>query len=252
MSNPLPTAELDLIIPVYNEGLSIRRALEEIYRHVPLLVKRVLIVYDFDEDDTVPVIRQFDAMGQGIVLVKNTLGRGVLNAVRAGIAATTADVVIITMADLCDDVRIIPRMVELIRDEQYDIVCASRYMRGGQQIGGPRLKKLLSRIAGVSLYWLAGLPTHDATNAFAPTAAVCWQRRRSRAEVALRTRWKLRPRRLPRANGLPKFHPSGETAPRGNRNSSSGNGYRIIYTGTFMPCLTAHGAVDRAHLNEWD
>ena len=97
---------------------------------------------------------------------KEHLGRGVLNAVRAGIAATTAEVVVITMADLSDDLRIIPRMVDLIRDEGYDIVCASRYMQGGQQIGGPRLKKLLSRVAGVSLYWLAGLPTHDATNAF--------------------------------------------------------------------------------------
>jgi dolichol-phosphate mannosyltransferase len=89
-----------------------------------------------------------------------------VHAVRAGIAATTAEVVVITMADLSDDLRIVPRMVELIRDEEYDIVCASRYMQGGQQIGGPRLKKLLSRVAGVSLYWLAGLPTHDATNAF--------------------------------------------------------------------------------------
>ena len=39
-------------------------------------------------------------------------------------------------------------------------------MRGGRQIGGPRLKGLLSRVAGLSLHWLAGLPTHDATNAF--------------------------------------------------------------------------------------
>ncbi len=57
-------------------------------------------------------------------------------------------------------------MVGKIRDEGYDIVCASRYMKGGRQIGGPRLKKTLSRLAGVSLYHLAGLPTHDATNAF--------------------------------------------------------------------------------------
>jgi hypothetical protein len=70
------------------------------------------------------------------------------------------------MADLSDDLAVVPRMVELIRDEGYDVVCASRYMRGGRQIGGPRLKGLLSRAAGVSLHWLASLPTHDATNAF--------------------------------------------------------------------------------------
>ena len=158
-------AEVDLIIPVYNEGANIGRALEELYTHVPI-PKRVLIVYDFEGDDTLPVVRELMPRYPGVELVRNTLGKGVLNAIRAGIAAARAEVVIITMADLSDDVAIVPRMVALIRDEGYDIVCASRYMRGGRQIGGPRLKKLLSRAAGVSLHHLAGLPTHDATNAF--------------------------------------------------------------------------------------
>ena len=47
-----------------------------------------------------------------------------------------------------------------------DVVCGSRYMRGGRQNGGPLLKRVLSRVAGVSLFWVLGLPTHDATNAF--------------------------------------------------------------------------------------
>ena len=85
-----------------------------------------------------------------------------LNAVRAGIVATSAEVVVITMADLSDDVAIVPRMVELIGAEGYDIVCASRYMPGGRQICGPRLKGWMSRAAGLSLHWLAGWPTHDA------------------------------------------------------------------------------------------
>ncbi len=163
--NTSPAADLDMIVPVYNEGPNVRRTLEEIYQHVPLS-KRVLIVYDFDEDDTVPVVRALSPKYPGVELVKNTLGRGVVNAVRAGIAATTAEVVLVTMADLSDDLKVVPRMVELIRVQGYDIVCASRYMKGGRQIGGPLLKGLMSRTAGVSLYWLAGLPTHDATNAF--------------------------------------------------------------------------------------
>lgn len=156
---------VDFVMPVYNEGPNIGRALEEIYAHVAIS-KRVLIVYDFDEDDTLPAVRELSARYPGVELVKNTSGRGVLNAVRAGIAATAAEVVIVTMADLSDDLAVVPRMVALIRDEGFDVVCASRYMRGGRQVGGPPLKGFLSRIAGLSLYWIAGLPTHDATNAF--------------------------------------------------------------------------------------
>lgn len=156
---------VDFVVPVYNEGPNITRAIEELYAQV-LLPKRVLVVYDFDEDNTVPVVRGLEASHPGLSLVKNTLGRGVLNAIRAGIVTSRAEVVIITMADLSDDVSVVPRMVELIRTGHADVVCASRYMEGGQQIGGPRFKKALSRLAGVSLYALGALPIHDATNAF--------------------------------------------------------------------------------------
>ncbi len=47
-----------------------------------------------------------------------------------------------------------------------DVVSASRYMRGGRQVGGPPLKRLMSRTAGLTLYWFAGVPTHDPTNNF--------------------------------------------------------------------------------------
>ena len=39
-------------------------------------------------------------------------------------------------------------------------------MKGGRQIGGPLLKRTLSRVAGLSLHWLGGVPIHDATNNF--------------------------------------------------------------------------------------
>jgi hypothetical protein len=57
-------------------------------------------------------------------------------------------------------------MAARVREGGADVVGGSRYMRGGSQRGGPRLKVLLSRLAGLSLYYLAGLPTHDATTNF--------------------------------------------------------------------------------------
>jgi glycosyltransferase involved in cell wall biosynthesis len=165
MASATEPAVVDLVMPVYNEGPNIAHALAEVAAKVPM-PKRLLVVYDFEEDDTLPVVRELAPRYPWVELVRNDLGRGVVHAVRAGIAAASADVVVITMADLSDDLAAVPRMVELIREGGYDVVCASRYMRGGRQEGGPLLKHLLSRAAGVSLHLVAGLPTHDATNAF--------------------------------------------------------------------------------------
>lgn len=157
--------EIDFIVPVYNEGSNIANALAELYTTVNH-PKRVLIVYDFDEDDTIPVVRELAPRYAGVELVRNNLGGGVINAIRTGVKAAHSDIVIVSMADLSDDLSVVDDMVRLIRDGGFDIVCASRFMRGGRQVGGPALKRWLARVAGVSLYWLRALPTHDATNAF--------------------------------------------------------------------------------------
>src|ERR687889_151519 len=64
-----------------------------------------------------------------------------------------------------DDPLAVDRMVELAKGGA-DVVAASRYMRGGRQIGGPPLKRLMSRVAGLTLHWFARVPTHDPTNNF--------------------------------------------------------------------------------------
>ncbi len=156
---------VDFIIPVYNEAANIESALRSLYGAASM-AKRVFIVYDFDGDTTVPVVGRLMPDFAGLETVRNVRGRGVLNAIRTGIAAATGDVVIISMADLSDDVAIIPEMVRLIREEGFDVVCASRYMKGGRQIGGPLVKRVLSQVAGATLYWVGALPVHDATNAF--------------------------------------------------------------------------------------
>ncbi len=125
----------------------------------------ILVVYDFDEDTTVPVVRGLAAELPRVRLHRNTRGRGVLNAMRAGIEASRGELVLISMADGSDEPEVVDRMVALANGGA-DVVAASRYMRGGRQIGGPRLKTLLSRLAGLSLHRLAGLPIHDATSNF--------------------------------------------------------------------------------------
>jgi len=159
-----PSRVLSLIIPVYNEAENVEALVVEIEKHIPRPFV-ANIVYDFEEDTTVPVVQSLSRSRPWLRLVKNNLGRGVVFALRAGFEAVAEGPAVVVMADLSDDLSIVPRMIELY-DEGYQVVCPSRYMPGGKQIGGPLLKRIMSRLAGLSLHWFAGLPTHDATNNF--------------------------------------------------------------------------------------
>jgi glycosyltransferase involved in cell wall biosynthesis len=154
--------ELSVVLPVFNEGENIVRVLGALEREVRT-PHEVIVVYDFEEDTTIPPVRAL-AM-PSVRLLRNEIGRGVLNAMRSGISAARAPLVLISMADGSDDPAVIDSMVQKARAGA-DVVAASRYMRGGRQEGGPFLKTLLSRAAGQSLHLLAGLPIHDATSNF--------------------------------------------------------------------------------------
>ena len=98
--------------------------------------------------------------------MRNKYGRGALNAIKTGLEEASSELVVVTMADLCDPPEVINDMVAAAEREQADIVCASRYMKGGKQHGGPKFKGFLSHTAGLLLCWFARLPTHDPTNSF--------------------------------------------------------------------------------------
>ncbi len=154
---------LDVVIPVYNEGQNIVPVLDALARQVrtPL---RVLICYDFDEDNTLPAVRAHPIEGLTVDFVKNP-ERGPHAAVRAGFAASTAPAVLVYMADDDFNAGIIDAMVEKVLDGA-DIVAASRFMPGGCMVGGAWHKRQITHLATFALHNLARLPVHDNTNAF--------------------------------------------------------------------------------------
>ncbi|MGL5094696.1 MAG: NUDIX domain-containing protein, partial [Planctomycetia bacterium] len=96
----------------------------------------------------------------------NRLGRGVVFAMQAGLRASRGRLgVVVTMADLSDPPERINAMVDRLRAGD-DVVGGSRYMPGGRQIGGPLLKRTLSRASGLIAYWFTGIGVHDITNNF--------------------------------------------------------------------------------------
>jgi glycosyltransferase involved in cell wall biosynthesis len=153
-----------VVIPAYNEADDILPVLDRILEAVTLPCE-VLVVVDFAEDTTIPVVSKRAVNDDRLRIVVNTFGRGPANAIRYGILEARAPVAVVTMADGSDDPRQIDDLTRLV-DRGVVVAAASRYAPGGQQVGGPLLKSFLSKSAGRSLHLLARIGTRDATNSF--------------------------------------------------------------------------------------
>lgn len=162
---PLEQPRYSLVVPVYNEGENIASFCKALAGLPP--GHEVLICHDFQGDNTLAALDRLprEEKPGSMRFVLNTLGPGVRFAIEAGMREAAAPVVVVMMADVSDDFSRVGEMVTRV-EAGADIVCASRYMPGGRQIGGPRIKSLMSRVAGLTLHRLSGLPTRDPTNSF--------------------------------------------------------------------------------------
>ena len=159
-----PAPRVSVVIPAYNEGQAILPVLDRIFEGVTLPCE-VCVVVDMPEDTTIPVVTKYAETEPRLRYLINTYGRGPANAIRYGIDNAATPVAVVTMADGSDDPRQIDALTLLV-ERGVAVAAASRYMPGGQQIGGPLVKGFLSRSAGRSLRMFTRMGTRDATNSF--------------------------------------------------------------------------------------
>jgi dolichol-phosphate mannosyltransferase len=155
---------VSVVVPAYDEGEHVISVLDRLFESVRLPCE-VLVVVDSAEDTTLPVVEEYARKEPRLKCLVNTYGPGPANAIRFGIDTATAPVAVVTMADGCDDARQIDDLVRLV-ERGVAVAAASRYMPGGQQVGGPIIKGTMSRLAGRSLRTFAHVGTRDATNSF--------------------------------------------------------------------------------------
>lgn len=157
------TCDLDIVMPVYNEGENIVSVIESLQRDVRTQF-RVLICYDRDDDNTLPAVRRFMAAGAPIELVRNR-GAGALGAIRTGFDVSTAPFVLMMPADDDYNAPRIDAMVDLGR-RGAAIVCPCRFIGDGAMVGCPPVKAVLVRTTAWFMRYVAGVPARDATNGF--------------------------------------------------------------------------------------
>ena len=150
-----------ILLPVRNEEMNLHVMLR-IIRTILEYPHEVLVIHDTLDDKSIPIVLEAQPGYPGLRLVHNNLGRGVINAVRAGIAEAGADVVTILVADDTGPVLVVDDMLALMR-EGCDFVSVTRYAHGGKRLGGSRIGGIISRTANWLVHRLVRSPFSDAT-----------------------------------------------------------------------------------------
>jgi dolichol-phosphate mannosyltransferase len=162
---------LSIIIPTYNECKNILRLIDSIRNNLPHdLNYEIIIVDDDSPDGTGKIVSEYYARNENsdvpsvnylpysqnihndnsdthlksVVKVINRRERnGLVPAILQGISSSTGDYVLIMDADFSHPPEIIPKIIDEL-DSKYDIVIASRYIKGGSIKGWPFKRKMIS------------------------------------------------------------------------------------------------------------
>jgi glycosyltransferase involved in cell wall biosynthesis len=153
--------KLSILLPVRNEGINLRIMLQILKAILPVS-HEILVVHDTPDDDSIPVVRKLQGEMLSVRLVHNELGHGVVNALRAGVAAASGEYVLIFAADEVGPVLAIEDMISRM-DAGCDFISCTRYAKGGRRLGGTRLGGILSRMANCMLSYIGGCRFTDAT-----------------------------------------------------------------------------------------
>ena len=156
-------AKLDIIIPVYNEDENIIKLLKLLDSTV-ICNFRILICYDNETDKTLKHLKNLNIIKNEIKLIKNPK-QGPNSAIIEGIKSSNSKIILVYMADDFENIKLINEMVDLI-EKGNDLVIPSRFISGGKMLGAVKSKEMVTRIGSNLIYYLAGIPFRDCTNAF--------------------------------------------------------------------------------------
>jgi len=156
--------KLSIVIPAHNEEENIAQVIEQVEDKIKFLFDLV-VVNDHSTDKTAEIVAGLAKKFTNIILIENKLEPGFANAIKTGLTSAKTDVVVPVMGDLCDDLETIPVMFEKII-KGFDVVCGSRYIKGGSRIGGSKVKGFFSFFVGRTMSMFTGIPTRDVANAF--------------------------------------------------------------------------------------
>ncbi|HEY3094175.1 MAG TPA: polyprenol monophosphomannose synthase [Nitrososphaera sp.] len=141
---------VSIVLPTYNESQNIARMVDSIVRTLPDdTVTEIIVVDDNSPDGTGDIAsrhaKNISNEKLRVEVISRPEKQGLSSAILAGVQSASGDVVVVMDGDFSHPPQTIPKMLEELEDSKYDIVVASRYIKGGSVIGWPFKRRLMSR-----------------------------------------------------------------------------------------------------------
>jgi dolichol-phosphate mannosyltransferase len=156
--------KLSIILPVRNEGINIYLMLK-ILETLVEIPHEVLVIYDDKKDNTIPATKKLKISHHNLRLILNTLGKGVINAIKTGIKNAKGEYILILAVDDVGPTLAIEDMIFLL-DHGCDFISCTRYKYGGRRLGGSVLESFVSQFGNKLLTLLSRSAFSDATTGF--------------------------------------------------------------------------------------
>ncbi len=137
--------KISLIIPCYNEAVSLPLFDKEIMKIVRLMKDyefEILYINDGSKDETLPIIREFAKEKKEVRYLSFSRNFGKEAAMYAGFCNATGDYVAVMDADLQDPPGLLPEMVKILEQQGYDSVATRRVSRKGE----PPIRSFFARM----------------------------------------------------------------------------------------------------------
>ena len=144
---PCQPPELAVIVPTYNEADSVAEIARRVESVLDGVAWELLFVDDDSPDGTAERVRELARRDPRVRLIQRVGRRGLSSACIEGMLATSAPFLAVMDGDLQHDERLLPRMLQTLKDADMEIVVGSRYVEGGGVGDWNARRQFMSRLA---------------------------------------------------------------------------------------------------------
>lgn len=162
------SSKIGVILPTYGEAENIANLINDIEEL--RLNASILVIDDLSPDRTAEIVREMQQKYSNILLCvrpkKTGLGTAITDGFKIFLSLKNMPKYVVTMdADYSHNPKAIPQLLSNM-EENCGVVIGSRYCKGGETVGWPFTRKIVSRVANLIAQSSLGLDLHDCTSGF--------------------------------------------------------------------------------------